>query len=360
MTSRERLMAVLTEEKPDRIPWSPLIDQYYLRSLPEQGYKFNLSEVFEFIKADLMERHVPIIKRRINNLEISETNNNLHKIITYRTPVGEISLIYTNTSTTSFVSKHPIENTEDIKVFKYMTENTEYLPDYQTFIEEDSLIGEKGIATADGPLTPIQELLQHLMGVQIFVYILTDFPEELEELMNLMHEKNKEAYKLIAESPAKVIIDYEDTSTTVMSPSFYTKYSQLQLEEYSSILHKEDKIFITHMCGKLKSFGPLIKSGSMDGIDSVCPPTTGDVWPWEAHKLFGNKKIIIGGIEPPALSRMSVEETKNYIIQVLKGIAPGDRFILSTGDATSYGTPIENLLVVTKIIEEYGKYPISI
>lgn len=41
MTSRERLLAVLDRQKPDRVPFSPLIGMYYVYSLPEMGISLN-------------------------------------------------------------------------------------------------------------------------------------------------------------------------------------------------------------------------------------------------------------------------------------------------------------------------------
>jgi uroporphyrinogen-III decarboxylase len=56
---------------------------------------------------------------------------------------------------------------------------------------------------------------------------------------------------------------------------------------------------------------------------------------------------------------MSVEETVEYVTDVLNRMAPGRAFILSTGDAVSYGTPIENLLAITAIVEQHGQYPLQ-
>lgn len=92
----------------------------------------------------------------------------------------------------------------------------------------------------------------------------------------------------------------------------------------------------------------------MDGIDSVCPPSTGDTWADEALASWPGK-VVVGGLEPPALQRMTVEETRAYTREVLGRVAPGSRLILSTGDATSYGTPVENLMAVGEVVEEIGR-----
>ena len=50
-----------------------------------------------------------------------------------------------------------------------------------------------------------------------------------------------------------------------------------------SVVKGAGKVCIVHMCGKLKGFAAEVGAGRMDGIDSLCPPTTGDFWAHEAR-----------------------------------------------------------------------------
>jgi len=357
MNSTERLMAVLTGKTPDRIPWAPLIDGYYTQSLPEQGLNMNEIQIIKHIGADVLLRHVNIVKSKFKNVEYKTIRNGNEELRIYETKVGNVESKYIYSGNTCFKKEPFIKSVENIKTMQYIAENTTYEKDYDVFNKAFIAIGDSGLASPSLPLTPIQSLLQTEMGIETFTYFLYDYPEEMEEFMSVLHSKNLENIKLNADSPEnmKIFIEYEDTSTTVMSPAWFKKYAKGCIDEYADILHKNDKIFITHMCGKLTGMVSSLIDAKMDGIDSVCPPTTGDLWSYEAlERLPG--KIIIGGIEPPALQRMSVEETKAYVRNVITKSKPFGRFILSTGDATSHGTPVENLKAVTEIIKELGNY----
>ena len=301
-----------------------------------------------------MLRHVNILDTTKTNVEYKEIKKGNQIIKCYDTPVGSVESVYENAGNTMFKKSPFIKTREDIKIMQYITEHTQVDVYYKQFIETDTLIGEHGIATVSSPLTPIQQLLQHTMGVAEFTYALFDYPNEMEEYMNAIHELNLRTYRLYTQTPeiVKVFISYEDTSTTVMSKTWYNNYSKPQIDEYSDIMHDGGKIHITHMCGKLKGFVNEIASGKMDGIDSVCPPTTGDLHAYEALENMPNK-IIIGGLEPPALTRMTVTQTKEYVRNILNKCNSYNNFILSTGDATSYGTPIENLIAITEVVNEY-------
>ncbi|MGI5957809.1 MAG: uroporphyrinogen decarboxylase family protein [Massiliimalia sp.] len=359
MTGRERLIAALNRKPVDRIPWSLCMDAYYTSSLVEQGFSMNLLETLRYLRNDIMERHVPTYQTIYKNLSYEEQKSPEEWTRFFHTPVGDLTEISRSKGHTHYIAKHLITSYEDLKTFLYVLKNTEYQPDFAYFIKRDHEIGEDGMATPTAPYTPIQAFLQHLIGVENTVYFLADYPDLMDEILELLHERNKEAYKIIRDCPTPVIFAYEDTSTTVMSRWMYEKYCSKQIDEYADIIHNSGKIFITHMCGKLKGFADLVKAGKQDGVDSLCPPTTGDFWAHEARACWGEEKVIIGGLEPPILVRLTEEETIRYTVRVINQMAPGNSFILSSGDAVSYGTPIENLLAITRLIEEYGSYPLT-
>ncbi|MGD0006353.1 MAG: uroporphyrinogen decarboxylase family protein, partial [Anaerolineaceae bacterium] len=145
----------------------------------------------------------------------------------------------------------------------------------------------------------------------------------------------------------------EDTSSTILSPAVYRKYCAPVLNEYAEICHSAGKLYLTHMCGKLSAFNPQLKAGLQDGIESVCPPTTGDIWAYEARRAWGAEKIIVGGLEPAALQRMTTAETTDYVTRILDQMPTFRRFILGTGDATAHATPVANLRAISDLVRRY-------
>lgn len=352
MNSRERLMATLMGKETDRLAWAPLIDQYFTSSLPLQGYDFDEIDAIKFVGADVLLRHVNIAKRESKNVERRTIRRSNEEINIIETPVGSVRSVYSMSGNTKFKTEAFIKTPEDIKVMQYIEENTNWTQDYDRFFEIDKRIGDSGIASPSVPLTPIQELLQSEIGIEGFTYLLYDYPDELEEFMQVRHSKNLEAYRLMAQSPRdmQVFIAYEDTSTTVMSPAWYSMYCKDYINEYADIMNSSGKMYITHMCGKLSGMLDELKQGRMLGIDSVCPGPTGDLPAAEALSQLCDK-IIIGGIDPPQLKAMSEDETAEYARKIIQDTAPyKNRFILSTGDATPFGTPIQNLITVSKIV----------
>ncbi|MBS6195724.1 MAG: hypothetical protein KH828_09105 [Clostridiales bacterium] len=354
MTNRERILAALNGKETDRLPWAPLIDGYFISSLPKQGLNMEIIEAMRYIGNDIIERHVGIPSHDMKNIERRLEKSGNRTRLYYDTPVGSIYKESERVESTEYGTKHLVETLEDMKVLSYIAEHTNYVSNSKLFKERDHYIGDSGIATVSLTPTPIQEMLQELAGVENTVYLMADYPDEMDELLQIMHERNKKMCYTYCEYDTPVVFQYEDTSTTVMNKLMLNDYELPCVNDYAKIFHENGKRYITHMCGKLDGFKNEIAAADMDGIDSVCPPTTGDLCAWDARDAFGDK-IIIGGIEPPSLSAMTVEETLNYVVEIIRKMKNKKGFILSTGDAVPYGTPIENMAAVTKLIALLGK-----
>jgi len=379
MNSKERLLSVLRGKKSDRIPWAPLIDGYFLSFLKEKNIEMNAVEALRYIGADILERHVPtytdimmmgssdmiyvnpkdeIVQKNIKiALHFDKRNEEIFN--TYETPIGIIKEKYVFTKASpwlAFPVEHKIKRKEDLKIYKYLLENINPKPNFENFQKEVDYIGNDGLASASGPSTPIMRLLQREMGIETFYYYFHDYPIEMEEILDIMHERNKKIYHIIIKSPAEVIIDYENSSTTLFSPQIFDRYCLNQINEYANIVHQAGKIFLTHMCGKLDNIMNLLSQGKQDGIIDVSPAPTGDLNIAEALKSWGKTKVVMGGIDATAFTQLSVDDIKKYVRDLLRQIGPANNFILGSGDATPYGTPLENLKAVTEVVRNYKSY----
>lgn len=376
MNSKERLLAVLKGKKPDRIPWAPLIDGYFLSSLKEKNIEMNSIELLRHIRADIIERHVStyidilqtgssymiymnpkdIIVQKNIKITTNYNKKNGEIFYIYETPLGIIKEKYVFTKASPFLPfpvEHKIKKKEDLGIYKYLLTNILPVPNFNNFQKVVDYIGDDGLATASGPPTPLLRLLEKDMGVENFYYYLYDYPKEIEEILDIMHERNKSIYRIIIKSPAEVIIGYENSSTTLFSPQIYKNYCLNQINEYTDIAHEAGKIILTHMCGKLDNIMDLISEGKQDGISDVAPPPTGDLNISKALKVWGRSKIVIGGIDATAFTQLSVDDIKEYVKDLLEKINPADNFILGSGDAVPYGTPLENLKAVTEVVENW-------
>lgn len=355
MTSKERLLLALQRKETDRLPYAPLADNYFAASLPKQGFKYDLVEALKYIGCDIMLRHgpayLPVYKCSVSVDTIEKEGKfETH----YKTPVGEIYNRFYFENGTMFMQKHLLETIEDVKIMTYVAENTDFTPTFDAFYESEKNLGDFGIWTPDVPCSPLMDTLQVLCGLENTSFFMVDEPEIMEAMFNALHERNKKVCRILCDLNFPAAFSYEDTSTTIMSKYWLTEYAIPALNDYANILHAAGKTYITHMCGKLSGFKTEIADVLADGIDSVCPPTTGDLALPDAQKAFPSK-ILIGGIEPPSLVLQPRDTILRNVFQIINQIPDKSGIILSTGDAVPFGAPVETLKAIADLIRHFGR-----
>lgn len=386
MTSRQRLLASFTGGQPDRIGWAPLMDNYYLASLPEdfqrkqfgrtikhgniitealylsEQWRRRITDFTRLINADVFERHAPGLKFHIDDLTVEQNPQDNRKILRrHITSVGVLTdVLYSVPESPCmpfFGAEYKLKTLDDIKVYRHIWQNTHFEPDYQAFLDEDAFIGDDGIAAIDGPQSAVQFLLGEEAGAVNFYYLLQDYPEQMEDLIETMHAKIRSAYEIIADSPSKVVIAMEDLSSSTSSPEIFQRYTWRHLNEYADILHPKGKIFLAHACGLLKAMAPLITKSRLDGIESLTPPTVGNFTVAQARRAWGKDFIIVGGLNAHVMLETNQDKVLAAVLDVFKQAAPGSNFVLSNSDAMPYGVTLETLRTISKAVKEHGTFP---
>ena len=125
--------------------------------------------------------------------------------------------------------------------------------------------------------SPLMDGVQNLAGVENAHYLLADHPREVERLFEAMHRAALERLEIIAQTtPADVIYSGENTSTTLLSPPQFRRYSMGHLRDYGRLIEQAGKLHVLHMCGKLKALLPDIAGLPAAGIEAFTSPPVGD------------------------------------------------------------------------------------
>jgi len=145
---------------------------------------------------------------------------------------------------------------------------------------------------------------------------------------------------------------------TFISPQELRKYVFPWQKKCVDLAHKYDKPFILHSCGNLeKIMDDLINYVGIDAKhsfeDAIMPVT-------EAKKKYGDKIAILGGVDVDKLSRYSSERMAEYIKNIILECAPGGGYALGSGNTITNYVKLENYLLMIKLRDKYGRYPIRI
>lgn len=361
MTPRERMLCAMHKRETDRIPWATLdclLPRGYVeRKIREKGCGLNM--VMPPWSYQMERREVTIEEKR------TWDQHKRAQIImrTYHTPLGSVSQkaqlrLGLSSNKQEWITEHMIKDVSDYPIVKFIIENTRYYKDYDSFLEAQEDLGDDGIAVAFGE-TPMHMMIWYLMGIYRFSIDLYEHPQEFKELASLLEEKYDEMYKIIADSPAELVIGGENLSGDIISPPLFEKYSAPFHDKQAQLMHEKGKIYGVHCDGRLNSLKDLIKKTDIDVIDSfTLPEGGGDLSLKEAKKLWKDKAIWVNF--PASLCHENEEKIREVLIQIFREVTPGDGFMLEYSEDLPPNLWKKTLIVIAETMEKYGDYSLAL
>lgn len=387
MNSRERILNAMMCRPVDRVPFVPNLNGYNIRFMPERYHTMPRWEIFRELGIDLLVRFrvgtrirppIMLLPPPTGPLTLAGSASRqwaksmplTHKIKVKSVTEADTHYMILDTpkgclrcgwrfpdrwADMPFPVEWLLKTIEDVRIYRFVLDNTVVEPAYDEIVEALEAVGDEGTCEAAGGSSPMMDLVELLMGVETFCYLMYDYPDEIEALMAHLFELHKQEYRLLAESPAPIIISGENTSTSLVSPEYMSRWEFPALNEYSDILHRAGKIHMVHMCGLLHQAMDLLVRAHFDGAHDVAPAPTGDFdFKSDRERLLASGKCLCGGIDATAFTQLEPEEMEIYVQKRLEETAPGTGFLLGSGDTVPFGTSVENLKAVVRAVEQYG------
>jgi len=354
MTGRERLRAAYRGQLVDRLPWAPIVDATTMRDFPSELRERGPHRFIADLGGDVLCRGGAPYRLVREGVETTDRTAGKARVVEHRTPVGALREVYQQVASGQWHHvERPVKSPGDLRTLRFIMEHTRYEPDAREYERLSAEIGETGIVAPHVATTPVQELLQMGMGVEGFVLALQDHRAQVEDLMALMHARNLEAYEIVATSPVEVAILCENTSTRMISPALYERYSLGHVRDFAAAMHRHGKSAIVHMCGHVNGLLPLIAQTGLDGIDALTPPPTGDTTPHDAWRAIGGDLVIHAVCDPTRWLSCPEADLERNLIAALEGVR-GRRYILCTAADGLAGIPVERFETIARLIREHG------
>ena len=151
------------------------------------------------------------------------------------------------------------------------------------------------------------------------------------------------------------VIEYENTSSTLLSPNIFRKHVLPFLNEYAEILKAAGKIYLIHMCGRLRAFKEDLAAGGFHGIIDAPPPPTGD-FPLDEAAASLPGKVVIGGVDPTTFICPDPAFVEAEISGLLERLKPFRGVMLGSADVAPRGALPENFKLIRRLIDTVGAY----
>ena len=186
-----------------------------------------------------------------------------------------------------------------------------------------------------GPFT----LAGHLIGVESLLEHAIEDPELTMKVVNYCQDLLEPLVEAYIKAGAHNVVILEPTaSSSIISPTFFEKYSEPDLSKMVSRIHKGGTKATIHICGNTL---PILNAMCDTKADALSIDSAVDLK--EAKEIARGRATLIGNVDTTLILTAYKEDVQKAAVDCLKKAAQEGGFILSTGCDVPLETPEQNL-----------------
>ena len=386
-TIRDRLLATLRGDKPDRPPFIDRLEIWYrchinagtmppeLRGLSltdlhrtvgmgqlkfavPYALRLRGAEVVSVFQGETIYQEIdPVLRFFPGMADLAVQDRAGITSIQLITPVGSVGIQYEITADMVrdgidvYTKEHLIKEEKDYRTVEYLIERAEYVPQYEEVYREEQHMGDIGYVVPLLHHIPFQQVLLEYLGEIPLFYALYDSPQLVQRLLAVLDQQLTHFLHSLADFGG-VYVEFPDNLHGLMTnPNLFETYCLPAYQQYSDILHAQGKVVGTHGDGELKPLLGLLAESGLDVCESFSPAPLTSCTLDEAWDAWQDRPIVWGGIPSPILEeRTSETEFKDHIDHVLENLGAHPT-ILGVGDMVLGNNLIERVQYIVEQVE---------
>ncbi len=208
------------------------------------------------------------------------------------------------------------------------------------------------LAGVQGPFTTAWML----MGYEQICYALYDDPEMLVEIFKISNEYFKEATRLCVQAGCDGIWladDLGDSTRGFVKLDLFRKYVLPYIAELAEYMANLGVPVLLHSCGHIKEYLPDLAQTKISAVHPL-QRTAGMDLRW-VKEHYGHRFCIIGNIDSSrTLPFGTPEEVAAEVREAIDIAAPGGGYVLASDHSLHDGIPVENIITMFRVGREYG------
>ena len=372
MNNRERILAILNDQPPDRVPFIPRILLWYnarmaTDTMPEQYKGLSLRELEHKLGVGTPARDGKVFDMRYEGVEVVTRKEGGTQITEYHTPVGMIrSAVHFSDDLDSLAmggreEEWLLKGPEDYRIWEWIWEHTFWEPTYDAYETYDAEIGQDGLPMVGVGDAPFHHFMLRGTGYSNGFFHLYDHTKEVEHLLQVMTAVQRERlWPVIANSPARFVLHGVHHSSAFTPPPIYEKYILPYYQEFMPLMHEHGKAVAMHADNDTSLILGHLERAGYDVLECFVTAPMVPLTLERAREVLGNRISLFGGL-PSLIFSASYPESafRDYVDRMFDAIAPGDAMILGAADNVMPDSLIDRVAWVSKAVEERGYYPIG-
>jgi len=195
------------------------------------------------------------------------------------------------------------------------------------------------------------------MGMETFSLALYDDPGFVETLLDIYFDWMEVVAERVCGLDFDVFVTTDDMahkSGTLFSPSVFR---DLVLPRYQRVAPKITIPWVVHTDGNVMA---LVDWFVELGVAGLHPIEKGAMDIRAMKRSYGHRLCLLGNVDLNLLSIGTPQEVDAEVRELIRDVAPGGGYILTSGNSlTSYLDP-NNVLMLSDANQRYGIYPINL
>ena len=362
MTPRERVLAVLRGERPDRVPWFGDLD-YWVGAMRSRGtlpadyagdgyFKLHRDlEVGFYLQGDF-----PWTETTPGET-VEESRVGDRRLATRRNPAGVLheESTWLPQSCTWAYTRRMVSGPQDIPPLLWHVRHTEVTADYRATQRRRDLVGDNGIVLSYLPRSPFMELVTTLCGLETLVFLLADNPEETRGLLDAMTELADRQAAIALECPAECLMIPENLSSEMIGTAYYREHLRPYEARWISRIRAAGKLSFIHMDGTLRGLLTDVAGTGFDVLEALTPAPSGDMTMADIASTLPARTIAWGGL-PGVMFTPLVSESafERHVRETLEVMTERPRCVLGVADQVPPDGTWERVRKVAALVEKYG------
>ena len=350
MNSKQRIRAVLSHQKPDRLPSTmQCVDTTWEKLRKHLNVNTN-DEVMEQLDIDTRIMDIPPYIGPDLPSYVNE-----HGETVYTHPFGyEYINKWNGVEYNSLIVSTPYD------VVKTMADSETFdgwinpdMFDYDAVRKFCDLHQDKAIRIGwPGPY----QVFTLLYDTQEFYIKMIENPDLIKAMLNKYCDTVLEMYeRMFIASDDRIDIlrccdDYGTQSSLLIGPEMWEEFFAENTKRFVSLAHKHNCFYMQHSCGAIRNIIPNLIACGVDAIEPIQKVV--GLEPASLKATYGDKLIFQGGIDtqgvlPLGTAMEVLEETK----QVVGDFYINGGYILAPSQDFEGDVPVENILAMYKVRE---------
>lgn len=371
MTKKERFMTALKRGVPDVVPVAPLIHHRFAHKVLGRWDWKAVFEVHQMLGSIHFRGPLSVGVRSSLPEGYGEEWHEVE-----RSPDGRVMIewlirtpkrtlkgkiikgMIPNDPLVSKTVEYPVKSVEDWLAFldfrlKWLENASDY--DYDTVAEAVQVMGEDGIASVG--LAPAFTVLAERRGMEQFLLDLFDYPDLINELLEVERKIMEKHVEAFIASPAEVAwLDICWATGANMGRKNFERWAFPDvMRAMEKVKSAQGKFLGLYALGRIRDLLPMLVDTGVHFVETF-EPNEGDISLAEAKRLYSDRICIMGNFDCVVLAFGTVDDAKKETRRCLQEGMEGGGYILVTADEVPANAKWENLKAMVEVVEEEGRY----